>query len=324
MSHEDFPLGGATVLVTGGHGFLGRHVVEALHTAGAARVVAPCREEADLRERDAVRKLIADERPDIVIHLAAVVGGIGANRAEPGRFFYENAVMGMELLEACRLGGVAKVVNVGTVCSYPKALPVPFREEQFWDGYPEESNAAYGIAKKAVLEMGRAYRAQYGMPVIGVLPVNLYGPGDRSGAETSHVIPGLVRRFVIATDRGATSVSLWGTGNATREFLHVRDAARGIVLATAHYDGAGPVNLGSGREISIATLAGEIADLVGYRGAIHWDTSRPDGQPRRLVDSTKAREQFGFVAEIPFAIGLAETVASLSAEIRRETTGDAP
>lgn len=299
---------GSRVVVTGGSGFLGRFVVEELRAHGAEEVFVPRSREYDLRDRDAIRRMLADARPDVVIHLAAVVGGIGANRENPGRFFYDNAIMGIELIEHARQADVRKFVTVGTVCSYPKFAPVPFREADLWDGYPEETNAPYGLAKKMLLVQGQAYRQQYGFNVIHLLPVNLFGPHDNFDPESSHVIPALIRKCVEARDAGAAEVELWGTGAASREFLYVEDAARGIVLAAERYDGEEPVNLGVGHEMSIRELAGAIAAVTGYRGGFRWDPSKPDGQPRRALDTARARERFGFTAAIPFEEGLRRTV----------------
>jgi len=244
-----------------------------------------------------------------VIHLAAVVGGIGANRTHPGRFFYDNLMMGVETLEQARVLEIAKFVGVGTICSYPKVTPVPFREDDLWNGYPEETNAPYGLAKKALLVQSQAYRAEYGFNAIHLLPVNLYGPGDNFDLETSHVIPALIRKMCEAAESGESSVSLWGDGTPTREFLHVDDAARAILLASEHYDGIEPVNVGSGAEITIANLAGEIAEAVGFTGEIVWDSTKPNGQLRRSLDTARAEKAFGFRADIPFASGLRDTVA---------------
>jgi nucleoside-diphosphate-sugar epimerase len=302
------PRGGSTVLVTGGSGFLGRHLVDEFDRAGT-RVVAPASTDYDLRDRPTIDRMLRDHTPDAVVHLAAIVGGIGANRAEPGRFFYENAIMGIELLEACRTHEIAKVLVAGTVCAYPKHADVPFREAALWDGYPEETNAPYGLAKKILLVQAQAYREQYGMNVIYLLPTNLYGPGDNFDLETSHVIPAMIRRFLDARDRGASDVELWGDGSPTREFLHVRDGARALRLALERYEDAEPVNVGSGDEIAIRDLARLIADAVGYRGAISWDTSKPNGQPRRRLDVSRARAGFGFEASITMATGIPELVA---------------
>jgi GDP-L-fucose synthase len=302
-------LRGATVMVTGGAGFLGRRVCSMLEERGVGRLVVPRRAEHDLTRQDVAERLVADTRPDVVIHLAAEVGGIGANQANPGRYFYANMAMGLHLVEAARAQGVAKFVQVGTVCAYPKHTPVPFHEDALWDGYPEETNAPYGVAKKALLVMLQAYRAQYGLDGVYVLPVNLYGPGDNFDLESSHVIPALIRKFVTARDTGASEVEVWGTGSASREFLYVDDAARGIVLATERYDDPDPVNIGAGREVTIRDLVGLIADLTGYKGDIRWDTSRPDGQPRRMLDTTRARERLGFEAEVDLEEGLRRTIA---------------
>ncbi len=300
-------LDGASVMVTGGAGFLGRHVVRQLEERGA-RVFAPRSSAYDLRERDQIRAALDDGAPEIVVHLAAVVGGIGANRANPGRFFYENAIMGIELMEQCRLAGVRKFVGLGTVCAYPKYAPLPFREDDLWNGYPEETNAPYGLAKKMLLVQAQAYREQYGFNAITLLPVNLYGPGDNFDPDSSHVIPALIRKIVEAKRRGAGHVAAWGTGRASREFLYVEDAAVGIVLATELFDGAAPVNLGAGREITIAELAQTIARQCEYEGEIRWDVSQPDGQPRRMLDITRAREMFGFEARTDFDEGLQRTI----------------
>jgi GDP-L-fucose synthase len=296
-----------TVVVTGGTGFLGTYVVRELEGAGA-RVFPVGHQTYDLRHRDEIDRMLAELRPDAVVHLAAVVGGIGANQASPGRFFYENAIMGIELLEACRLSDVAKVVVAGTVCAYPKFAPIPFREDDLWNGYPEETNAPYGLAKKMLLVQAQAYREEYGTNTICLFPVNLYGPGDNFDIETGHVIPGMIRKFVEASEADQPSVSLWGDGSPTREFLYVADAARAFRLALESYDGAEPVNLGSGEEISIRDLAERVRTAVGFTGTIEWDTSRPNGQPRRKLDTSRAQERFGFRAETTFQHGLAETV----------------
>jgi GDP-L-fucose synthase len=300
-------LSGKKVVVTGGAGFLGRYVVSQLRDSGAD-VVAPRKRDYDLVERAACRRLVADHRPDIVVHLAARVGGIGANRENPGAFFFENVMMGVQLLEECRLASVPKVVTVGTICAYPKHTPVPFREEALWDGYPEETNAPYGLAKKMLLVQGQAYRQQYGTNVIHLLPVNLYGPGDNFDVATSHVIPALIVKFQDAIDAGTAEVVAWGTGRASREFLYVEDAARAIRLATERFDGGDPVNLGAGFEISIFDLTHTIAKLMGFAGNIRWDTGKPDGQPRRSLDTTRAEALFGFRASVPFEDGLRRTI----------------
>jgi GDP-L-fucose synthase len=296
------------VMVTGGHGFLGSAVVARLRAAGAAEVFVPRSRDYDLRTRDGIDRALADGRPDLIIHLAAVVGGIGANRENPGRFFYENAIMGIELMEKARLASVAKFVGVGTVCSYPKFTPVPFHEDDLWNGYPEETNAPYGLAKKMLLVQGQAYRDQYGFNAIHLLPVNLYGPGDNFDPASSHVIPALIKKCVESRDRGDAFIEAWGTGSASREFLYVDDAAAGIVLASERYDGRDPVNLGVGSEITIKDLTHLIVRLTGFKGEIRWDPSKPDGQPRRALDTSRAREGFGFVAGTSFEDGLRATV----------------
>lgn len=301
-------LAGKRVLVTGGAGFLGQRVQHELRERGVDDIVVPRSSEYDLTEQAAARAVMADHRPDVVVHLAAEVGGIGANQANPGRYFYANMAMGLHLIEAARAHGVHKFVQTGTVCAYPKHAPVPFHEDTLWDGYPEETNAPYGIAKKALLVMLQGYREQYGFEGIYLLPVNLYGPGDNFDLETSHVIPALIRKFVAARDDGAPSVEVWGTGAASREFLYVDDAARGIVDATERYDGAEPVNIGAGEEITIRHLVELIGKLTGYTGSIRWDTSRPDGQPRRMLDTTRARERFGFTAQVGLEEGLRRTI----------------
>jgi GDP-L-fucose synthase len=296
------------ILVTGGGGFLGSHIVERLRQVGCDRVAAPRSKEFDLTRAGAVEALFEQVRPEVVIHAAAVVGGIGANRENPGRFFYENVMMGIQTIEACRRYGVTKTVVLGTICAYPKFTPVPFREETLWDGYPEETNASYGIAKKALLVQCQAYRQQYGMNAVFLLPVNLYGPRDNFDPGSSHVIPALISKCVEARDRGAETVTLWGDGSPTREFLYVRDAADAVALATARYDGAGPVNIGSGDEVSILELAAEIASLVGFTGRFEWDTDKPNGQPRRCLDVSRAEREFGFRASTPLDEGLRTTV----------------
>jgi len=295
------------VVVSGGGGFLGAFVVEKLRAVGCREITVPRSREYDLREKSEALRLYQDARPDVFIHLAAVVGGIGANRTNPGLFFYDNAAMGLHAIEAARIVGIEKFVCVGTICSYPKFTPVPFREENFWNGYPEETNAPYGLAKKMLLVQLQAYRQQYGMNGIYVTPVNLYGPRDNFDLETSHVIPALIRKCWEAKQTGAAEVLAWGTGSATREFLYVEDAAEAIVLAAEKYAKADLVNLGSGEEISIRDLLGQIRSLVGYEGALRWDATKPDGQPRRCLDTSRAFAEFGWRARIPLRDGLRET-----------------
>ena len=262
----------------------------------------------DLRNKDAIEQLLADSQPDVILHLAAVVGGIEANRLNPGKFFYENAIMGIELMEQARQFGVDKFVAVGSICAYPKYTPVPFREDDLWNGYPEETNAPYGLAKKMLLVQSQAYRQQYGMNAITLFPVNLYGPYDNFDLQSSHVIPALIRKVCEAMDSGKQCIEVWGTGSASREFLYVADAAEGIVRATEQYDGAEPVNLGSGNEVSIRDLADLICDVCGFEGEIRWDAEKPDGQPRRCLDTTRAREEFGFESSTSLREGLLQTV----------------
>ena len=298
----------ARILVTGGGGFFGSRIVAGLKSRGCVEISAPRSSEFDLRRADDVQRLFEDYRPDVVIHAAATVGGIGANRDNPGRFFYENAIMGIQVIEACRRFEVAKTVVIGTVCAYPKLTPRPFREENLWEGYPEETNAPYGIAKRALLVQCQAYRAQYGMNAIYLLPVNLYGPRDNFDLDTSHVIPALIRKCVDAQERKAKAIVLWGDGSPTREFLYVDDAAEAVVLAAERYDKPEPVNLGSGQEISIRDLVHQIARLTGFAGAIEWDTSQPNGQPRRSLDISRAEREFGFHARTSLETGLAATI----------------
>jgi GDP-L-fucose synthase len=302
------------IAVTGGAGFLGSHVVQALEARGCRNVIVPRKSRYDLTHEDEVVRFYRDERPEVVIHLAAVVGGIGANRANPGRFFYDNLVMGALTMEHARRSGVKKYVALGTICSYPKFTPVPFQESALWDGYPEETNAPYGLAKKMLLVQSQSYRAQYGFNSIFLLPVNLYGPRDNFDPESSHVIPALIRRFIEARAERARSVEVWGDGSATREFLYVTDAAEGIVKATERYDGSEPVNIGAGFEISIKDLATKIAALTGFEGEIVWDTSKPNGQPRRCLDVSRAEALFGFRAATTFDVGLKQTVEWYSRE----------
>ena len=299
---------GRRVTVTGGAGFLGSAVVRRLHEAGATEIFVPRVEDYDLRNPADIDRALADGRPDLVIHLAAVVGGIGANRENPGRFFYDNAIMGIQLIERSRLAGVAKLLTVGTVCSYPKLTPVPFREDDLWNGYPEETNAPYGLAKKMLLVQSQAYRDQYGFNAIYLIPVNLYGPGDNFDPGSSHVIPALIKKCVDARERGDAFIEAWGTGSASREFLYVEDAARGIVLAAERYDGRDPVNLGVGSELTIRDLTELIVRLTGFRGEVRWDPTRPDGQPRRALETSRAREAFGFTSRTPFEDGLRATI----------------
>jgi GDP-L-fucose synthase len=296
------------VTVTGGAGFLGSHVVEELRRAGCAEVFVPRSRDYDLRRADAVARMYAEARPEIVIHLAAVVGGIGANRENPGRFFYDNLTMGVELMEQARQRGVLKFVAVGTVCAYPKFTPVPFKEDDLWGGYPEETNAPYGLAKKMLLVQAQAYREQYGFNAIYLLPVNLYGPRDSFDESKSHVIPALIKKCLDAIATGASRIEVWGTGAASREFLFVEDCARAVVLATEKYDKPEPVNLGAGNEIRIRDLIVMIARLAGFKGEIVWDSSKPDGQPRRCLDVSRAEREFGFRASTQFEVGLRQTI----------------
>jgi GDP-L-fucose synthase len=297
------------VLVTGGAGFLGSFVVDVLRARGAADVFVPRRRDYDLVDRAACKRLLADSRPDIVFHLAAKVGGIGANRDNPGLFAFENAMMGLQLIEECRLAKVDKVVVAGTICAYPKFAPVPFREDDLWNGYPEETNAPYGIAKRMLLVQAQAYREQYGLNSIMLFPVNLYGPRDNFDLRTSHVIPAMMRKCIAARDAGHAEVSLWGDGSPTREFLYVEDAAEAMVLGAERYDAGDPVNLGSGEEISIAELARMIAEVTGFGGTFVWDPSQPNGQPRRRLDVSRAAERFGFRARTSLRDGLVKTMA---------------
>lgn len=296
------------IVVTGGAGFLGSFLCEQLEAAGAGEIFIPRSADYDLTEQDAVRQLYSDTEPDLVVHLAAEVGGIGANRANPGRYFYANMAMGLHLIEEARKRKIDKFVQVGTVCAYPKFAPVPFREDDLWNGYPEETNAPYGVAKKSLLVMLQAYRQQYNLNGIYLLPVNLYGPRDNFDLETSHVIPALIRKYITARDEGASEVVAWGTGSASREFLYVEDAARAIVLATEKFNGDQPVNIGTSHEITIRELVELIARLTGYEGKVVWDTTKPDGQPRRKLDTTRAAQLFGFEAATALEDGLRRTI----------------
>lgn len=296
------------ILVTGGNGFLGRHLVEHLRRLGCTQLIAPRRAECDLMSGDDIARTLTKHRPDVVIHLAAVVGGIGANRLNPGSFLYQNMMMGAQLIEQSRLIGVGKFVQVGTICSYPKFTPVPFKETSLWDGYPEETNAPYGLAKKLLLVQLQAYREQYGFNGVNVLPVNLYGPGDNFDPQSSHVIPALIRKCVEAKRRHDPVLPVWGTGKATREFLYVEDAARGIALAAEKLESSEPVNLGSGEEINIRDLAELIADKTGYKGELRFDPSQPDGQPRRCLDTSRAREWIGYEPSVFLREGLDRTI----------------
>ena len=297
-----------TVLVTGGGGFLGQQVLRKLKTAGCEKVLAPRKLEYDLREREQIVRLLQHAQPDLIIHLAAVVGGIGANRLHPGEFFYDNAIMGIELIEYARRLNVGKFVCLGTVCSYPKFAPVPFREEDLWDGYPEETNAPYGLAKKMLLVQAQAYRQQYGFNCIYLLPVNLYGPKDNFDPQTSHVIPGLIRKLLEARALGERTVTCWGTGTASREFLYVEDAAEAILLAAERYNNPDPVNIGSAHEITIQELAELLRKLTGFEGELIWDATQPDGQPRRRLDVARAEREFGFLAKTSLVDGLRQTI----------------
>jgi GDP-L-fucose synthase len=296
------------VVVTGGAGFLGSFVVARLKALGCANVFVPRKREFDLRHETGIARMMEASSPDVIIHLAAVVGGIGANRENPGLFFYENLAMGVHLMEKARLAGVAKFISIGTICSYPKFTPVPFHEDNLWDGYPEETNAAYGLAKKMLLVQGQAYRQQYGFNAVHLLPVNLYGPGDNFDPASSHVIPALIKKCIDAQEAGEKHVTVWGTGNATREFLYAEDGAEGILLAAERYDGAEPVNLGAGFEISIRDLTQLIVRLTEFSGTVEWDASKTDGQPRRCLDTTRAERSFGFKASTDFETGLRRTI----------------
>ena len=296
------------ITVTGGKGFLGTHLVRHLQARGCRQVQIADRPEFDLRDLGDVRRLYAEQKPELLIHLAAVVGGIGANRENPGRFFYDNAMMGIQLIHEAMVNKLGKMVVLATICAYPKFTPVPFREDDLWNGYPEETNAPYGLAKKMLLVQSQAYRQQYGLNAICLLPVNLYGPGDHIDLRNSHVIPALIQKCLDAVDGGRDEIRVWGTGNASREFLFVEDAAEGVALAAERYDKPAPVNLGAGFEIKIRDLVGLIAELTGFSGRIVWETDKPDGQPRRMRDVSRAEAEFGFRARTPFAEGLRRTI----------------
>ena len=296
------------ILITGGAGFLGSFVTEQLRARGYTNLIIPRRRQYDLTEESSVARLYADAQPKVVLHLAAEVGGIGANRDNPGRFFFANMAMGLHLIEHARRIGLKKFVQVGTICAYPKFTPVPFKEEDLWTGYPEETNAPYGIAKKALLVMLQSYRQQYGLNGVYLLPVNLYGPRDNFDLHSSHVIPALIRKCLEARDARADHITAWGTGSASREFLYVEDCAAGIIAAMEHYDSPDPINLGSGREITIKSLTELVARLCNFKGTIQWDPTKPDGQPRRCLDTTKAKEKFAFTAQTPLESGLAKTI----------------
>jgi len=296
------------ILVTGGNGFLGTSLVRKIKEGGCKDVFVPRSKDYDLVKMEAVKKLYKDAKPDIVIHLAAKVGGIGANRENPGRFFYENLMMGAQMMEEGRRIGIEKFVALGTICCFPKFTPVPFKEENLWDGYPEETNAPYGLAKKMLLVQSQAYRQQYGFNAIFLMPVNLYGPGDNFNPDTSHVIPALIKKCIDAIKNEDKEIVVWGTGKATREFLYVEDAAEGVILATEKYNKPDPVNLGAGFEISIKELAGLIVELTGFKGNIAWDPTKPDGQPRRCLDTAMAYKEFGFKAKTDFREGLKKTI----------------
>ena len=305
---NDLNLSEKRICVTGGAGFLGTHLIENLKNRGAEDIFVPTIEKYDLVDRDAIAQLLSDSNPDVIIHLAAHVGGIGANREHPAEFFYDNLMMGVQLMHQAWERGVEKFVAIGTVCAYPKFTPVPFREDDLWIGYPEETNAPYGLAKKMLLVQSQAYREQYSFNSIFLLPVNLYGPGDNFNPKSSHVIPALIRKCVEAKDNGDDHIVVWGDGSPTREFIYVTDAAEGIALATARYNESDPVNIGSGFEISIKDLVEKIAHLTGFEGDLVWDTSKPNGQPRRALDTSRAKEKFGFEARTDFDEGLINTI----------------
>ncbi|MFQ5480704.1 MAG: GDP-L-fucose synthase family protein [Thermodesulfobacteriota bacterium] len=309
------------VLLTGGAGFVGSFVAKKLRERGCKDIFIPRSLEYDLVDGENCKRVIKDASPDIIIHLAAKVGGIGANRENPGSFFYDNLMMGVQLMEEARQRGVEKFVAMGTICSYPKFTPVPFKEENLWNGYPEETNAPYGLAKKMLLVQSQAYREQYGFNSIFLLPVNLYGPGDNFDPRSSHVIPALIKKCLDAEEAGAPSITVWGTGRATREFLYVEDAAEGIVLAAERYNSSEPVNLGAGFEISIRDLITLIVELTAFRGDVLWDKTKPDGQPRRCLDTSRAREEFGFTAEVEFREGLLRAIEWYREERQKTTKG---
>jgi len=308
----------ARIVVTGGAGFLGSFVVEELRKRGATQIFCPRSRDYDLVDRQSCHRLIADTKPDLIFHLAARVGGIGANRENPGRFMFENAMMGLHIFEECRLARVGKLVATGTICAYPKFAPLPFREDDMWNGYPEETNAPYGIAKKMMLVLSQGYREQYGMNSIVLFPVNLYGPRDNFDPRSSHVIPALIRKCVEAREAGRDEIVLWGDGSPTREFLYAGDAAVGLVMAAERYDSSDPVNLGTGEEISIKDLATSIAEKTGFKGSLRWDPSQPNGQPRRRLEVSRARDRFGFVAKTSFAEGLQATIEFFEDQHKKE------
>lgn len=308
MKNSEMNLTNKRIMITGGEGFLGRYVIEELKRGDVSQIFVPSHQDYDLTQISDIIRAYQDGQPEIVIHLAAKVGGIGINREKPGEFFYDNLMMGIQLIEQGRLNRVEKFVSIGTICAYPKFTSIPFKEENLWNGYPEETNAAYGLAKKMLLVQGQAYRQQYGFNAIYLLPVNLYGPGDNFNPQSSHVIPALIKKCVEAVKQNHDHIIAWGTGNASREFLYVEDAARAIVLATKRYNEVDPVNIGAGMEITIKDLLTMIAELTGFQGEIVWDTSKPDGQPRRSLDTSKAFEKFGFQAQTELQVGLRKTI----------------